>query len=281
MNIRSNGTLKAPGASIYHEIRGAGPVLVFIPGGNGDAGPYERVAEALATSFTTVIYDRRGYSRSPLDAPLDGTEDTRSRLAVEGDDAIGLLDQVSDGPAYFFGSSSGAILGLDLVTRHPNRVATLVAHEPPLVELLPDAQAHRAFFDEVYDIFRRDGVDEAMARFNAGIGMAGMPDLPPGVQLPPQVLQMLARMRVNQEFWLEHELRQYTSVVPDLDALAAGPARVVLAVGEESRQLLPYRPSVILAERLGDGLAEFPGGHVGYVTHPTQFATRLAAVFSG
>jgi hypothetical protein len=153
-----------------------------------------------------------------------------------------------------------------------------VAHEPPLIELLPDARAHRAFFDEVYNTYRREGVDEAMRIFNAGIGMAGLPQLPPGVALPPPILEMIARMHVNQEFWLEHELRQYTAVVPDFDALAAQLDRIVLAVGRDSRGDLPYRPNAVLAERLGGEAVEFPGGHVGYLTDPDEFATRLTAV---
>jgi hypothetical protein len=36
-------------------------------------------------------------------------------------------------------SSGGAVVGLALVTGHPGQVRTLVAHEPPVVELLADA----------------------------------------------------------------------------------------------------------------------------------------------
>jgi hypothetical protein len=37
--------------------------------------------------------------------------------------------------------SSGAIVALDLVTRRPELVSTVVVHEPPILELLDDPSA--------------------------------------------------------------------------------------------------------------------------------------------
>jgi hypothetical protein len=91
---------------------------------------------------------------------------------------------------------------------------------------------------------------------------------------------MFERMRLNVPFWLEHELRQYPRHVPDLDALAAGKDKLVLASGIESKGLLAYRPNLVLAERLGVEVAEFPGNHVGYVGQPVEFAARLHEVLS-
>ncbi len=255
---------------IYYEVRGTGPVLLMIPGGNGDAGPYERVAEALAPRRTVVIYDRRGFSRS---APA-----VKLRLATDVDDAVRLIDKLSDGPADVFGNSSGAIVGLELLARHPDRVRTLVAHEPPSVTLLPDTARHLAFFDEVYDTYRRDGVEAAMATFAAGTGSGGAPQPPPGVELPPPIAEMIARIQRNLPFWLEHELRQYTAVTPDVAALAAVSSQLVLAGGRDSRDQLPYRPNLVLAERLGLSVVDFPGDHIGFVRHPVEFAEQLDRV---
>jgi acetyltransferase/esterase len=274
--MSTTGTLEVPGARLYHEVCGAGPVLLLIPGGNGDAGPYARLATALADRYTVVSYDRRGFSRSPCDDPPEGG----LRLRDDVDDALRLLDRAGGAPAYVLGSSSGAIVGLELLAHHPQRVRLLVAHEPPLITLLPDAAARLAFFDDVYRIWRERGVDAAMEAFGAGIGMQPSAP-PPGAQLPPPVREMMARMRRNQEFWLEHELRQYIRVEPDLAALRPAADRLVLGCGEESRELLPARPNGVLAERLGAPIAEFPGGHVGYATHPSEFAERLAAVLAG
>jgi pimeloyl-ACP methyl ester carboxylesterase len=69
-----------------------------------------------------------------------------------------------------FGSGGGAIVGLALVTARPDQVRTLVAHEPPVVELLPDAAQLRAQSQDIYDTYRADGTDTAMAKFMAHAG---------------------------------------------------------------------------------------------------------------
>jgi pimeloyl-ACP methyl ester carboxylesterase len=73
------------------------------------------------------IFDRRGFTRSPLLAPVEG----HARIAADADDARRLIAHLGGGPAHVFGSSSGAIVVLELVARHPEAVATAVAHEPP------------------------------------------------------------------------------------------------------------------------------------------------------
>ncbi len=253
---------------IYQEVRGAGPTLLLIPGGNGDAGPYEQVATALADRFRVVTYDRRGFSRSPA------SSDTL-RLASDVEDAVGLL---GDAPAYVFGSSSGAIVALDLLTRYPDRIRTLVAHEPPLASLVPDGASYLKLFDDVYETYQRDGVDPAMRQFYAGVGMH-VPALPPAdTVLPPHMAELVARVRANQAYWLEHELRQYPRYEPDLGALKAVADRLVLAGGANGQELFAYRPNLVLAERLGLEVVDFPGDHIGYLSHPAEFAVRLAGV---
>ena len=99
-------TTRVDGAELFYEVRGAGPTLLLIPGGNGDGTVYRALANLLSDRFTVVDYDRRGFSRSKLDRPPD---DTR-RLEIDSHDASLLIEKLSDGPAYVFGSSSGAIV---------------------------------------------------------------------------------------------------------------------------------------------------------------------------
>jgi hypothetical protein len=167
-----------------------------------------------------------------------------------------------------------------LLVRYPDRVATLVAHEPPLMCVLRDGDQYLQLFQEVYEAWRRDGIEPAMQRFVAGLGVALPPRPPQGAELAPHVRAFLARVRRNSEFWLEHELRQYPAATPDLAALQAASARLVLANGSDSRATVPYRPNLALADRLGLAVAEFPGDHVGFVTYPADFAERLAEVLS-
>jgi len=61
----TSGTIEANGTTLYYERRGCGPALLFISGAAGDAADHAPTAELLAGEFTTVTYDRRGFSRGP------------------------------------------------------------------------------------------------------------------------------------------------------------------------------------------------------------------------
>jgi acetyltransferase/esterase len=270
-------TLDVPGARVYYEARGTGPVLLLIPGGNGDVGPYDRLASDVADRFTVVAYERRGFSRSPIDTPISDTD----RIHADADDAVRVLDAVGADTGRVFGSSSGAIVALDLLVRHPDRVTTVIAHEPPLVEFAPDGAEFKAILDEVYAVWQRDGGEAAMRLFSTrifGEQAAERKAPPPGVELPQPIVDMMARFQTNLGFWMEHELRQYPRYQPDLDALRPLAGKLMLAGGEESRDTLPYRPNLVLAERLGLKVVDFPGDHTGYAADPAGFAARLIEV---
>nr|ABY66017.1 acetyltransferase/esterase [Actinomadura madurae] len=272
------GLLAVPGADLYYEIRGAGPALLLIPTGNGDAGPYAPLADALADRHTVITYDRRGYSRSPMHAPVDGAR----RVAVDARDASLLIERLAAGPAAALGGSSGAVVALALLERHPDTVRTLVAHEPPLASVLPDAAEWRRFYADLYDTYRRIGARPARAEFRARMGMTGDTRPPEEAQPPPAELErMLGRIRGNLDRWFEEELRPYPSYPLDTAALGRVAGRLVLAGGRDSRDHHPYEPNTVLAKRFGLDIADFPGGHVGYVTHPFEFAERLAEVLAG
>jgi acetyltransferase/esterase len=267
-------TLRADGAQLYCEVQGAGPLLLLIPGGNGDGMVYHPMAELLSDSFTVVNYDRRGFSHSRLDGPPD---DAR-RLEMDSRDARLLIEKLADAPAYVFGSSSGAIVALDLLTRFPEPIRRLVAHEPPLATLLPDAKEQLAILDDAYNTFRASGAEVAMRKFAAAQGIGVGPTLPPGAQLNPRMRELMAMMQRNNVFWFEHELRQYPRAVPDVAALRTLTDRLVLAGGRDSRQFFPYRPNTVLAELLHLRLVDFPDGHLGYATHAPEFAAQLRSV---
>jgi pimeloyl-ACP methyl ester carboxylesterase len=267
-------TLSVPGAEIYYERVGTGPLLLMITGGNGDAGTFAQVAPLLAADRTVVSYDRRGFARSPLAEPPNGR-----RYDDDIADAARLIDRLGDGPADVFGSSSGAIVGLALLSRYPDRVRRLVAHEPPAFTLLTDRTA-LDILDQVHDLAGREGTEAAMRTFSRAMGLGEMPPLPDRGELPPHVLETIGRIQRNLVFWMEHELRQYPSAPVDVAALEAARDKLVPAGGADSHDTLPYQPNTVLAERLGRPVVDFPGGHAGYVVRPVEFAARLRAVLA-
>jgi pimeloyl-ACP methyl ester carboxylesterase len=258
---------------LYTEVRGAGPVLLLIPGGNGDAGFYEPFAKALSGDFTVVTYDRRGFSRSPVTGPI---VDDRL-LDIDVDDARTLLKAFDDGPGYVFGSSAGAIVALHLLTEHPDDVRMVVAHEPPLVRLLPDADHYVAIFDDIYDTFRQRGAGRAMRKFVAAVGF-GPPRF--GTLEFWRMAKLMPRIRRNMAFSFEHQIRKYPSYQPDTSALQQVSAKLILAGGLESREFFPYRATVALAGLLNEKVVDFPGNHIGYRHYPDVFAAQLRGLLA-
>jgi pimeloyl-ACP methyl ester carboxylesterase len=263
--------LNVSGARLYYEVRGTGPVLL-ITAAPMPAAAFAALAEALANDHTVVTHDPRGISGSTLDDPeQDSTPELRA------DDLAAVLDALGAESADVFGTSGGAVTGLALVARHPGRVRTLIAHEPPLLELLPEAADRRAWVGNLIETFHREGQAAAWRQFMAAAGFDDGDDdasaVPPG--------EPSAQAVADGDHFFAHELRGTTGYVPDIAALQATPARVVVGVGADSVGGDTYRASTALAALLGTPPVEFPGDHAGFLAQPPAFAQALRTVLTG
>jgi pimeloyl-ACP methyl ester carboxylesterase len=273
MSDDRTGTLPVPGASLFYRVRGSGPLLLLLPGGAGDAETFNSVAGHLADHFTLMTYDRRGLSRSTVDDPAQ-----TPGIETHSDDVHLLLAALkSAAPAFVFGSSIGAIIGLDLVARHPEQVRGFIAHEPPLPELLPELERAAAVRgqEDVEEIYRREGSGAAMRRF---VDMADLnfDDREPDVRWPPPPSPTAAAQPANTKFFLQHDAGAVRRYRVNLDTFGAGwRVHIVAARGATTPTAWPNHCAVALAERLGTESLEFPGGHAGYLTHPAAFAAKL------
>lgn len=267
-------TLKVPGANLYYEVRGSGPVLLLITGGPVDAGTMTGLANQLSDQYTVVSYDQRGHSRSPLDGP---PEDAPATLHAE--DAHELLASLATEPAYVFGNSGGATIGLDLVSRYPDQVKTFVAHEPPLMELLPDRERWREKLKEIDDAYRSGGAFAGMGVFGASVTEGGPEYVPPS-DPSPEEMEAMERMMGNFDFFLAHELPLMATYVPDSEALRAASTHIVIGGGEISGEQAARRAAAELASQLGIELTVFPGGHGGDKADPVVFAEAVRAALT-
>lgn len=278
MTTPKTDSLKVPGATLHYEVMGTGPVLLGIPGGPTDAGMFTDLARRLGDRYTVVAYDPRGHSRSTLDgAPSD------IPVAVHADDAAALLTAVGEGPAYVYGSSGGGTIGLELVARHPDLVRTFVAHEAPIMTLLPDAQRWRDLFADIYETYGAEGVFPAMGKFGAAVEEGGPKYSEEMAQAEPtpEDQEMMGRMMGNAESFLAHELLAIGGYMPDFDALDNAPTRVVSAAGETSGEQGACRAAVALAQRLRIEVTYLPGAHGGWGSDPQILADRLDEVLRG
>ena len=271
------GTLGVPGARLYYEVRGAGPMLVLVGAPMG-AAAFSSAADLLATDYTVLTTDPRGVGRSPVDdLDLDSTPELRA------DDLSRILRYLDAGPAAVFGSSGGAVTALALLQAQPDQVSTVIAHEPPLEELLDDREHRRAATDQMIATYLSDGPAAAWALFFAeanieipeddGVAAAG----PPGafddgsMERDPQDV-------ADELHFFTHELRPTTFWQPDITALRSTVDRIVVGIGAESTGEVCDLTSNALAKELGLEPTKFPGGHIGFVDDPEQFAARLRAV---
>jgi len=264
-----SSTLKVPGAKIYYEMQGSGPLLLMIPGGPADAGVYANVARYLSDRYTVVAYDPRGNSRSTFDGqPKDTTLDEL------GDDAARMIETLGKGPAYVFGSSGGAQIGLNLAARHPKLVRKLVAHEPPCLLLLDDPTSMLAMIKLIDDTYRREGVAAGIQKF---MSLNGINNAPPPRDAPPNpaVVETMGRIQNNFDFFLGHLLYPLSHYRPDVEALRANKIPIVVGVGEETVGQTANRTALALAKKLEVTRVVFPGDHNGYGPHAEIFAQTL------
>ncbi len=262
-------TVEVPGASIYVEQRGSGPVLLLIPGGPQDAGVFAALARALSDRFTVIAFDPRCNSRSPC-------EDRTTDLNVDqhADDAAAVIATQGGGPIFVFGTSGGAQVGLNLAARHPTPVRALIAHEPPSMMLMDDPSPHLAADQALYDTYQRDGVEAAMAQFFAENGLDIGEDAP-AFEMSTEDAETFGRISGNFEYWLALGMLPLSQYRANVDALKSGAPKIVVALGAGSVGQPVQEMGMALAVALGVQPVTFPGDHMGFGMDPAGFAAAL------
>jgi pimeloyl-ACP methyl ester carboxylesterase len=267
-------TLDVPGATLTYDIRkgdSPAPVLFLIGSPMGASG-FGTLAGHF-TDRTVVTYDPRGVERSTKADPA-----SLSTPDQHADDLHRIIDELG----------TGAVNALALVSKHPEQVRTLVAHEPPLASILPDREGAMAATQAIADTYRRSGFGPAMAQFIVAVShkgpmtaefasrpapdpaMFGLPTADDGTRTDPLLGQNIVTC---------------THYEPDLEALRTASTRIVLAAGAESEGEMAHRGAEAVAERLDTTPVTFPSGHGGFLGgeygqagEPDAFAAKLREV---
>lgn len=284
-------TLDLPDVDLVYDVHGAVPPadgsrLLFMIGQPMCADGFADLA-AQFPDRTVVTYDPRGLRRSTV--RRDGRDDQRPE--DQAADLHALSQHLAGGePVDVFGSSGGAIAGLTWAALFPDDIATLVAHEPPSMWLLPDADGAARAFEGVRAAYEAGGQGRGMAQFiamtswqgeytdayfaqpPADPAMFGMPDGDDGRRDDPLLSDRAATVPTYRY---------------DVDAITSASTRVVVGVGEETGNAMTARTSQALADRLGQQPVVFPshhGGFVGggpenpYAGKPVEFGATLRRV---
>ncbi len=279
-------TLETPEASLAYDVRGPLPTAdgrppLFLIAAPMDASGFGTLAGHL-TDRTVITYDPRGLGRSTR---TDGR--TTHTPQQNADDVHRVIEAVG-GPVEMFASSGGAVTALALVAAHPDDVTTLVAHEPPLLHVLPDADRAIAATRAVQAVYEAEGWGHGMAAFIALTSWQGeFPDDSSFVAAAdPAAFGLPAEDDGSRgDPLLSHDSDAITAFRPDVPALTAAPTRIVLAAGVESRNALTWRTAVATAHALGQEITVFPSDHGGFLGgefgqhgQPEAFAARLREV---
>ncbi len=282
-------TVQTAQADIVYDVQGPLPTTdgrppLFMIGQPMDASGFRTLASYFLDR-TVITYDPRGLGRSTRN---DGRVDHVPTVqAVDVHAVVGALDA---GPVEMFASSGGAVTALAVVTAYPDDITVLVAHEPPLTSVLPDAA----------------GAERAMAQFRAAYAAKGR-----GVGMAAFIAMTSWRGEFTEDFFaqptpdpaqfgmptaddgsrddpvLSDRSWDVASYCPDFDLLVTAPTRIVIAVGEESTGTFTGRTSVATAALLGQRATVFPshhggfvGGDSGYAGQPEAFARKLREVLT-
>ena len=280
-------TLDVPGATLTYDVRpndaSTEPILLLIGSPMGAAG-----FGTLSRHFsdrTVVTYDPRGVERS---GKTDPTSPVTSD--VHAADLHRLIQAIGGEPVDLFATSGGAVNALALVSKHPEEVRTLVAHEPPLASILPDREHALAAARAVHETYQRSGWGAGMAHFIAVSSHRG----PFTAEIAGQPAPDPAMFGVPSEddgsrtdVMLGQNLITSTHYEPDFDALGSASTQIVMAAGEESQGQLTSRGAFAVAERLGAKPVMFPSGHGGFLGgeygqtgQPDAFAAKLHEVLA-
>lgn len=262
-------SIETEGARIVFDYEGSGPTLLLIAGGGGGAGNYAKLAERLSDEYTVVRYDRRCNFRSTGDTSVD------LDMAQQARDAAAVIRAFGN-TAHVFGNSGGANISLQLAIDAPDVITSLVAHEPPVMGLLPDRKVWFAFIDYVRAIYEYSGPAQAMQVFFSGFVGAPIVKRDGGIE----DLAGGSSSHDNGEWFMSHEYVPISKYTPDLDLVARAGKPMATAAGTASGDAYYARTARLVAERLSIPYFDFPGHHGSYMGMPDAFAASLRAAFA-
>lgn len=264
----TSGLIDIGATKLYHEVRGSGSALMLITGGTGDAGEWAQVAPTLAQEFTVITYDRRGFSRSPRP---DGW--TATSMDEQADDAAALLNTLDLAPAVVLGHSSGGAIACSLVARHPEVVRRAIIYEAPLFAVVPNGEEIVAGIRATAEqAMAEGGPRHAMETFMRTIvGDEVFESLDFGPAAGERILD-------NGAVFFPIDLPPVGPFVPDRDRMRASGVPLTVVVGKDNRDTWFGAAAAWLTVGTEANLAELPGGHVGYLTHPKEFVELVRRI---
>jgi pimeloyl-ACP methyl ester carboxylesterase len=262
------------GVRLFYQLSGtAGEPVVLVHGSWIDHHNWDAVIPSLSQGFRVLAYDRRGHSQSERPVSF-------SPLSKDVADLAALIEALQLAPAHVVGHSMGGSIALRLAGERPDLIRSLVVHEPPLIDLLPEAAAgqpgpgeFKAQIAAVVDLLEAGQTEAGVRQFVETIIFG------PGAweQIPAEIRQTVL---FNAPTFLE-ETRDPSLLSLDLPALRRYTGPVLLTLADDGPPF--FRPII---ERLAQALPQaerkvFAGtGHEPEYTHPDAYVATVSTFFA-
>ncbi|MCP3369811.1 alpha/beta fold hydrolase [Bradyrhizobium cajani] len=115
-----SGFAPVNGVRIWYAVFGRGQPVLLLHGGLANANYWGHQVRALQRHYQVIVMESRGHGRSSRNQEPYGYD-------LMASDVVGLLDHLKIRKAAIVGWSDGAIIGLDIAMKHPERVSRLFA----------------------------------------------------------------------------------------------------------------------------------------------------------
>jgi pimeloyl-ACP methyl ester carboxylesterase len=240
------GHAKVNGIHLFYATIGHGSPVVLLHGGLANSDYWGNQVKALMPRHTVIVVDSRGHGRSTRDARPYGYD-------LMADDVVALLDTLRIAKADVVGWSDGAILGLDLAIRHPDRVGKVFA-----------------FAANTVTSGVQEGVEKnpTFARFieRAGHEYAGMSATPKDYDA---FVAQISKMWETEPNWTDAQLTSIRNPVLVVD-------------GDHDEAIKRPHTEYIAATIPGAGLLILPNtSHFAFLQDPTLFNAALLHFLDG
>jgi pimeloyl-ACP methyl ester carboxylesterase len=251
------------GARLYYEVKGKGPAVVLIHGGQLDSRMWDDQWDALAGQFTVIRYDVRGY----------GGSSQPDKVYSDADDLAALLDYLKVGKAHLVGLSLGGRIAVDVALAHPARVSSLALAGPGLAGYeAPNAEEEDRRMWDLVKAARDDGPDKVTELWLKDPYMA------PAMEQPRLAPRLRRLVRENAHCWLRNPVLQRSPKPPAARRLGDVKAPTLLVLGD--RDVPQIRATVEALERgiAGSRKVVIAGaGHMVNMEKPEAFNEELLA----
>ena len=256
------------GSELRVDRGGEGDPVVLVHGSWSGHAVWLNVANDLRTRFDVTAYDRLGHAES------DRPNVFYSRRRHEND-LIGLIEQLDLGPVHLVGSSYGAVVSLAVASRRFDLVRSVVAHEPPLLDLSsrPEAAAAKEALKAVARRIESGDVADGTKSFfeELALGPGGWDQLP----------DFFHRLALDNATTYAAEMRDpdWAAIAPS--ALEAFPGHVALTEGDQSPAWFGVAmEAVVAAMPRATRITVKGAGHGPHTTHPAEYAAIVAEQLS-